>query len=113
LTPGLTVFIPVYNEEPILRKNVLMLLDYLKRFGISHEVIIGSNGSTDATERIGAELVQENPNKVVFFHVPPRGPGLAFAEALKRARYEYFLGIDADLSLDMPYIDDALAKLPH
>lgn len=113
MTPGVTVFIPVYNEESILHNNVLTVLDYLKRFGISHEVIIGSNGSNDATERIGAELEQENPGKVLFFHVPLRGPGQAFAEALKRARYEYFLCMDVDLSFDMQYVDNALAKLPQ
>jgi glycosyltransferase involved in cell wall biosynthesis len=76
-------------------------------------VILGSNGSTDRTPQIGQELAKAHPGEVVFFHIELRGPGRAFAEALRRARYEYFICLDADLSFAMQYVDDAVAKLPE
>lgn len=107
---GLTVFIPVYNEEPILAENTRAVLKYVEAFGIPHEVIIGSNGSTDRTPEIGASLAAADP-RVVFFHIKQRGPGRAFAEAIRRARYEYFLCLDADLSFEMQFVDNALREL--
>ncbi len=110
MTPGLTVFIPVYNEEPILAQNAERVLEHLARLGVPHEVILGSNGSTDRTPEIGAELARKHDN-VQFFHVPERGPGRAFARALKLARYDKFVTLDADLSFDMAFVPDALASL--
>lgn len=107
---GLTVFIPVYNEEPILEKNVRTVVDCVTKFGLPFEVVVGSNGSTDRTVEIGEALAKADP-RVVFFHVPERGPGRAFAEGVRRARYDCFVTLDADLSFDMKFVDDALAGL--
>jgi len=107
---GLTVFIPLYNEAQILEKNVRVLLQYLDRLGLAFEVILGSNGSTDRTPRVGQRLEQTHA-RVTFFHIALRGPGLAFAEALKRATYSSFFCMDADLSFDMNFIRRAMEAL--
>ena len=107
---GITLFIPVYNEEAILDRNVRTVRAHLVRIGLPFEVILGSNGSTDRTVEIGQALAKEFPD-LVFFHVPQRGPGRAFAEALRRARYEFFITLDADLSFDMAFVDDAARGL--
>ena len=110
MTPGVTVFIPVYNEEPILERNAERVLECLARLGPAHELILGSNGSTDRTPEIGARLAQKHEH-VQFFHLPQRGPGRAFAHALRIARYDKFITLDADLSFDMTFVGDALAAL--
>jgi glycosyltransferase involved in cell wall biosynthesis len=110
MTPGVTIFIPVYNEEPILEKNVETVLQHLAGVGVPHEIILGSNGSTDRTVEIGEELARKHP-EVKFFHVPERGPGRAFAQGLRTARYDKFITLDADLSFDMAFVADAMAAL--
>lgn len=107
---GLTVFIPLYNEEAILEENVRKFHDAMGRLKVPYELILGSNGSTDRTLEIGQRLDMED-SRIIFFHVPLRGPGLAFKEALRRARYSYILCLDADLSVDLDFIPRAIEIL--
>lgn len=107
---GLTVFIPLYNEAAIIRKNVLVLLRYLATLDVPYEIILGSNGSTDRTPEIGEDL-DMTYSQVRFFHLRLRGPGLAFAEAVRRADYAFFLCVDADLSIELNFIPRAVASL--
>jgi len=111
VTLGITVFVPVYNEEAILEPNARTILEYVARLALPSELILGSNGSTDRTPQIGRRLAQENPQRVVFFHLSQRGPGRAFAEAVRRARYAYFICLDADLSVDLSFVDEAVRAL--
>jgi glycosyltransferase involved in cell wall biosynthesis len=108
--PGLTVFIPVYNEAEILEENLLALMSHLDPLDLPYELMVGSNGSTDGTVQIGRDLARAHP-RVTFFHVPMRGPGLAFSEALRRAGGRFFLCLDADLTVDLDFVPRALEAL--
>ncbi len=58
-----TVGIPVYNEEELLRASTLALVEFLRRRAEGFEVLLGSNGSTDRTVEIGLELeAGQNPH---------------------------------------------------
>jgi glycosyltransferase involved in cell wall biosynthesis len=107
---GLTIFIPVYNEEDVLEHNVGRLKAYLGGLNRPYEIIVGSNGSNDRTVQYGHRLSRKN-EEVVFFHIPKRGPGLAFREALTLARYSNLLCLDVDLSVDLDYISRAASIL--
>lgn len=107
---SVTVGIPVYNEEDLLRPNTLRLLEYLRaRYG-DVEIIIGSNGSTDGTVAVGEALAAEVP-AVRFFHLPERGVGRAFQRFADIARHERLVSMDMDLSVDLAFIDRAVAEL--
>lgn len=110
INKGLTVFIPIYNEAAILENNVQDLLNYLERLKLPYEIILGSNGSSDRTPEIGNALAMTHA-RVKFFHIEMRGPGLAFVEAVKQARYLFFLCLDADLSTDLDFIPRAISSL--
>ena len=56
LSRGVTIFIPVYNEEEVLERNAKKVMDYAAGLGLTYELIIGSNGSTDRTVEIGWRL---------------------------------------------------------
>ena len=56
-----TVGIPVLNEEAILVPNTERLLHFLDGLGREYEVLIGSNGSTDSTTTLGADLSRRFP----------------------------------------------------
>ena len=60
--PHVSIVIPVYNEEGILRGSVLELEEKLRRFGWSYELLLCENGSRDRTVEIGKELEAEHPH---------------------------------------------------
>lgn len=104
------VFLPVYNEEPILVPNTERLLLYLEGLENPHEVWIGSNGSTDGTVELGKELERRHP-QVRFFHLPRRGPGAALRTALGRMGQEFVVCLDMDLSVGPDFVGTALESL--
>ena len=106
-TVGLTVAIPVYNEERLLDGNTRRVLERLKAIGVAHQVILGSNGSSDGTVERGLALERAHP-QVEFFHLPERGVGLAFREFVRRARYPVLVSLDMDLSSDLQFIDEVV-----
>ena len=109
MTP-FTVGIPVYNEEAILGPNTERLIAFCDGLGRPYEILIGSNGSTDSTTALGADLGRRFP-QVTFFHVPERGVGLAFREFLRRAKHPFLVSVDMDLSVDLDFIRRALDLL--
>lgn len=108
----LSVFIPVYNEAALLERSVLTVHEYLLGRELEHEIIVGSNGSTDETVAIGKRLGAEY-RWLNFFHLPQRGPGRAFAEGVRRAQGELFVTLDVDLSSELLFLDYAHSLLSH
>ncbi len=107
---GLTVFIPVFNEEAILAAHGKKLDLYLQGLGFPYEIIIGSNGSYDSTVRILENLKHDLPF-LVFFHIPEKAVGKAFRIGLERARFNRVISLDMDLSIDLSFIDRAFRLL--
>lgn len=107
---SLSVGIPVFNEQELLRANTVELLDYLRPRFADFEILLGSNGSTDATVEIGEQLAAEFP-QVRFFHLAERGVGRAFRRFVEVARYDALVSVDMDLSIDLGFIDEAVRHL--
>lgn len=107
-----TVFIPVYNEEGLIVANTERLIDYLRKLDTHFEVIIGSNGSSDATVRLGNEL-NERYQQVKFFHIDQRGAGESFKKGVAMASYNDIISLDMDLSIDLNFVDETVELLEH
>ncbi|MBW1712726.1 MAG: glycosyltransferase family 2 protein, partial [Deltaproteobacteria bacterium] len=107
---GLSLFIPVYNEAQLLEPNLARLRVFLEALNLPFEIIVGSNGSLDATVAIGRGLAQAD-RRLIFFHLEAKGPGAAFREGVRRARFDYIITQDMDLSVDLGFIPLALAAL--
>lgn len=107
--PLFSVAIPVFNEAAILRQNVLELSQYLDSLG-SYEILIGSNGSTDATVEICQQLARENP-RVRYFAIGERKVGVVFQRFLQEARSNALVSVDMDLSIDLDFIPRSLRLL--
>jgi glycosyltransferase involved in cell wall biosynthesis len=105
-----TIFIPVYNEEEIIVKNTERLMGYLDQFHTPYEIIIGSNGSTDQTVKLG-EALQKRFSNLRFFHIDYKGPGAAFKEGISMATYEHIISVDMDLTVDLNFIKMANSLL--
>jgi len=97
--PKVTIIIPIYNEEGILRSSVVDLIDRLKAFDLRYELLLAENGSVDATREICEELSQRFP-QVRFFSVGSPGNGnygLALRKGILDAHGEYVFCDEIDL----------------
>jgi glycosyltransferase involved in cell wall biosynthesis len=109
LAPHVSIIIPVYNEEGILRGSVLELKEKLARFGWSYELLLCENGSRDRTVEIGKELEVEHP-QVRMLSVGSPNYGLAMKFGISEARGRYVICDEIDL-LDTEFYARAMALL--
>lgn len=92
--PLATVLIPCLNEErTILRVIEDVKVNSRKFFPGNYEIIIADNGSTDGTLEILRRL-----KGIRVINVPVRGYGAALHWGIMKAKGEYVLFADADLS---------------
>ncbi|HEV8685941.1 MAG TPA: glycosyltransferase family 2 protein [Gaiellaceae bacterium] len=100
-----SVVLPCLNEEEAVGSVVREALEGLDRLGVSGEVIVVDNGSTDrsaaSAEAAGARLVHERR----------RGYGSAYLAGLAAARGEFIVLADADGTYDLRRLDDLVAPL--
>ena len=89
---GVSVVIPCLNEAETLGRAISEALAGIKQTGLSGEVIVSDNGSTDGSQKIAAGLGA----RVIL--VEPRGYGAALHHGILEARYEIVVFADADLS---------------
>ena len=90
--PEVSVVIPCLNEADNIEECVRRSRGVLTAAGIDGEVIVADNGSHDGS----AELAAAAGAHVV--HVPRRGYGSAYLGGFERARGEYVVMLDADLT---------------
>src|SRR3954468_23826907 len=107
--PHVTVVIPVYNEEGILRGSVLELREKLPPFGFSYELLLCENGSRDRTIEIGRELETEHP-QVRMLSIGQPNYGLAMKTGILEARGTFVICDEIDLC-DTEFYARALALL--
>ena len=107
LPTGVTVALPVYNEEGLLAANVGRLVSHLDGLGVPWQILLGSNGSTDTTVAL-AERLHRADSRIDVFHLPQRGVGLAFREFIGRAEYPVLVSMDMDLAVDLTFVEQAL-----
>ncbi|MCD6304899.1 MAG: glycosyltransferase family 2 protein [Deltaproteobacteria bacterium] len=107
---GVTVFVPVYNEEALLVPNGLRLQAFLEDLGRPYEIIIGSNGSTDGTVRQARELCRQD-SRFRLFHLPRKGVGKAFKNGIRISRYDRIVTVDMDLSIHLGFVEEACLLL--
>jgi glycosyltransferase involved in cell wall biosynthesis len=101
----LTVVMPCLNEAETLAVCIDKAIGALRENGISGEVIVADNGSTDGSQAIATE----HGARVV--PVPVRGYGAALNAGIRAARGQYVLMADADDSYEFSHIPVFLAEL--
>src|SRR3954465_9491152 len=97
--PKVTIVIPIYNEEGILRASVVDLIDRLAPLGFSYELMLAENGSIDGTVELCGELHSRFP-QVGHFSVGTPGHGnygAALRQGILQARGQYVFCDEIDL----------------
>lgn len=85
--PGmLSVVVPAHNEEGHIAQTLRGLADALRAAGISFEILVVNDNSTDTTERILASLSAADPALRYVNNAPPNGFGLAVRRGLAEFR---------------------------
>jgi glycosyltransferase involved in cell wall biosynthesis len=94
--PRISIVIPVYNEEAILRAAVVDLRERLAPFDWAYEIILAENGSSDRTVAIAGELGSKYP-EVRLLSLGEPNYGKALREGILQARGELVLCDEIDL----------------
>ncbi|MGB5813301.1 MAG: glycosyltransferase [Polyangiales bacterium] len=109
ISPDVTIIIPVYNEEAILRDALVELIDRLGANVAPYEIVIAENGSTDRTRQIGNALALEFP-QVRMRHTDAPNYGAALRDAILDARGEIVVCDEIDLC-DVDFLHRATALI--
>ncbi len=107
--PRISIVIPIYNEETILREAVVELVDRLSTLDWPYELILAENGSRDRTVQIARDLAEEFDSVQTFSHGQPNYGG-ALKEGILMARGEFVICDEIDLC-DTDFHKRAMALL--
>ena len=95
----LTILMPCLNEAATLAHCIDQAKGFLERSGITGEVVVSDNGSTDGSQSLalaaGARLI----------HVEKRGYGAALSEGIRYAKGRYVIMGDCDQSYDFSSLE--------
>ena len=100
----ISVVIPTYNEEKIIRENLNKIANYLNEHFSQYEILVVDDGSTDKT------LSEVSKVKSTFIRVidykPNRGKGYAVKKGVLASKYDAVLFMDADLATPIEEIEN-------
>jgi glycosyltransferase involved in cell wall biosynthesis len=103
--PEVSIVMPCLNEAETLARCIREAQAAIQAAGVSGEVVIADNGSSDGSQRIASELGA----RVV--HVPRKGYGSALMGGIEAAEGLYVLMGDADASYDFGHLPRFLESL--
>tara|TARA_B100000965_G_C19540006_1_gene735111 strand:- start:565 stop:1245 length:681 start_codon:yes stop_codon:yes gene_type:complete len=95
----LSIIIPCFNEEKIIKNSIQRILDWSKNKNFYIEVLIVNNNSTDRTLE---ELNNfKNIENLLIIEESKKGKGFAVKKGLTESQFNNILILDADLSTDI------------
>jgi glycosyltransferase involved in cell wall biosynthesis len=101
----LSIVMPCLNEAETLAACIRKAQSYLDRSGVSGEIVIGDNGSTDGSQQIATSLGAR------VIPIPNRGYGAALYGAISAAQGRYCIMGDSDDSYNFEKLDAFVDKL--
>jgi len=102
--PRLSIVIPMYNEQ----ENAAALVEKVGRvitpLGLSWELVLVNDGSTDGTPEVIEQLSRRHPHLRIVSYTPNRGRGAALRRGFRASRGDWVISTDADLSYSPSYM---------
>lgn len=111
IKPFLTIILPCYNEEIILRSNVRSIIDYLNNTNYRWEIIIVDDGSIDSTGIIADDFEKKYENIRVVHHRTNLNLGNALKTGFSNAEGDVIVVMDIDLSYSVDHIEKLVDTL--
>ena len=92
----LSIIIPVFNERSKIKQDIESALSYFDKRGISGEIIIVDDGSTDGTAKIISDCETKPDNRVHIICLPEhKGKGCAVKEGIKSSEGQFVMFADS------------------
>jgi glycosyltransferase involved in cell wall biosynthesis len=110
-TPDISVFLPVFNEEPNLRPLHAKMTDALAALGRTAEIIYVDDGSSDGSLEVLREIAAQDARVRVIALRRNYGQTAAMSAGIDAARGRVLIPMDADLQNDPADIKRLLEKL--
>jgi len=110
-SPDISIFLPVFNEEPNLRPLQEKLESALAKLGCSAEILYVDDGSTDGSFEVLREIAAKDSRVRVIALRRNYGQTPAMAAGIDAARGRVLIPMDADLQNDPVDIARLLDKL--
>jgi len=101
---GISIIIPCYNEEPILKGSIKEIKKVMDTTKFKYEVILIDDKSKDQTVEIIKKIVSENNNFRCLYHNKNVGRGGTVSEGIRIAKGSIVGFIDIDLETPASYI---------
>lgn len=108
---GVSVVIPLYNEEGSLRELHSQLRSTLQRTNSRYELIFVDDGSTDKSFQVLRDLKRIDGRVKIIRFRRNFGKSAALAVGFEKAQGEYVITMDADLQDDPAEIPSLIRKL--
>lgn len=97
-----SIVIPVLNEEKCLERNIIILIDFLKKnFKYRWEIIIVDSNSIDNTPQIAQNLCDKYSGKVHYVYLKEKGRGRALKKCWLERDADILSYMDVDLSTNL------------
>lgn len=108
---GLSIIVPVFNEEMAIRKTLIDLQETLHHSEIqTYEILVVNDGSADHTAQ---EIQEANISCQVIMHKTNKGYGASIKTGLRQASYNTIAITDADGTYPNEKIPDMYAYYKH
>jgi glycosyltransferase involved in cell wall biosynthesis len=107
--PAISIVIPVFEEEGILHAAIVDLRERLSPHGLSIEIVLAENGSTDGTVEVARTLAAKFP-EVRWISIDEPNYGAALRRGIEEARAPIVVCEEIDLC-DVDFLLRAVALL--
>ncbi|MDH5406885.1 MAG: glycosyltransferase [Candidatus Aminicenantes bacterium] len=107
----LSIFVPVFNEEKIIDRDIKALDYIIKKLPTEFEIFIVNDSSKDKTKIIAQEI--ERTNRKVKLLNYERGPTRRenLAQSFKRANGDIIVFVDVDLIASLRFLPDLINQI--
>lgn len=103
----LSIIVPVFNEEQIIKKTIEGLKKEVDKLDLEYEIIAVNDASTDKTEKV----LRTIPDIQVVNHNQNKGYGASLKTGIERAKFENLLFFDADGQHKTEYIKEMIKHI--
>ena len=108
MTPYLSLLIPCYNSNGILKKQLPELIRFLGNQSISYEIIIVDDGSKDGSE---LESIAQEYGCNYLSNPKNMGKGASVRNGVKHSRGQFIIFTDSDIPFEYDAINSILKYL--